>query len=170
MRTAFTLTEMAVALLVGAIVAAGVTLSLTGPQALGRTEDALSAVAQFDRVARQQALRLGRPLQLVFDLDDGSLRCRTGTEPDAPARTCRLDHRCRLGAVRLAGRTLSAGQTALWCSERGLTHTYAVAVDTPRGRRWLLLAGLSGQVVEMSDEQQVARTLSLLAPGRNDPD
>ncbi len=175
MARAFTLIELTVVLLVMSIVAAAVTLSVAGPKRLADADDAVAAAAQLDLLARRYAVRHGRAVQLVFDLDAGRLSWRPaargddGDEPP-PGGACRMPEGYRLGRLVLPGKTIQAGQTAIWCSDRGATPSYAVRVDGFGESRWLLLAGMSGQASEIEDEKEIIETFALLAGGRHDLD
>lgn len=171
MRGGFTLTELMVVLLVMGIVAGAVTLSLAGPKRRAELDDVVGEVVQFDLLARQYAARHGRAVQLVFDMDAGRvLRTEKGAVRERRPAVYVPPEGYRLGELRLAGKRLAGGRAALWCSVRGYTATYAVRVDGPSGRRWVLFAGLTGEASVFEDEKELEQTLSLLSGSRPDAD
>jgi prepilin-type N-terminal cleavage/methylation domain-containing protein len=168
---AFTLIEVMVVLLVVSIAAGAVTLCLAGPKRRAELDDVVGGVVQFDLLARQYALRHGKAVQLVFDLDGGKLLRVPGPKArEAEFPQYALPGGCRLAALVLAERKVTRGRAAIWCSDRGLTPTYAVRIDARVGRRWVVLAGLTGQATEFGDDTEIEQAIALLAGDRADAD
>jgi type II secretion system protein H len=79
---AFTLVELMVAILLAAIMATVVAVSLAGSQRAARAEDVLGRIATFDRLAREHARQFGRPNRLTFDLAQNTIT-RSAVDPNA---------------------------------------------------------------------------------------
>jgi hypothetical protein len=61
-----------------------------------------------------------------------------------------------LAKLYLGSETFYSGQTAIQCSRLGHTATYGLAIEAANGqRRWLLVAGLTGQMVECENEADI---------------
>jgi len=171
MRSAFTLVELMVVLLVMSIVAGALTLSLTSPSKRADMDDVVAGIVQFDLLARQHALRHGQARQLVFDLDAHKIgELSEEDRDDSPARIFALPEGYRLATLTLASGSINSGRTAVWCSDRGYTPTYALRVEGPAGRRWVLFAGLTGEVIQTEDEKEIEQSMALLSAEGADAD
>lgn len=74
----------------------------------------------------------------------------------------------RMAEVRLAERPLRSGRVGVSVSARGLGPTYAVALEGPGAeRRWILVAGLTGQVVEAAGEKEVDDAFAAITARRD---
>ena len=107
---------------------------------------------------------------LVFDLDAGTIACRdrAAGEDEPPIRSCRLPKGVRLGRLVTAAGAVDSGQVGLWCSDRGLSASYAVRLDGTHARPRLLVSGLTGQAIEVENEKAIEEAFALLAPKRHD--
>ena len=171
MRGGFTLIEVMVALLVVSLVAGAAVLSLASPKRRAELDDVVGGVVQFDLLTRQYALRHGRATQLVFDLDAGTIRRLSGPGGRQERGSAHVvQNGFRLGGLTLAEGNIVRGRTAIWCSERGLTPTYALRIEGPAGRRWVLFTGLTGQSTVLDDEKAMQQTMSLLSGKGADAD
>ena len=163
----FTLVELTAVLLVVSVVAGVVTWSLAVPRQQAAMEDAIGRIIQIDGTARQHALRQGQAVQIVFDLGNRRItsgpRGQDGQPQDRPTQSAVLPEGLAIGQVLLANGRVTGGSAAIWCSDRGHTATYALRLDGPGGPRWLLIAGLTGQVWTSNNEEQVTETMAALA-------
>lgn len=159
----FSLVELAMVLLILAIASAAIALSVRPPLARVGLRGCLDGMAAFDRLTRTFAQEHDRPLRLVLDLAAGRLR-RTGEDGrEDLGEALRLPAGHRIREVRLADRAVASGNVALSVSARGLTPSYAALVEGPGERRqWVLVAGLTGQVTETTDEGTVRGALEAL--------
>jgi prepilin-type N-terminal cleavage/methylation domain-containing protein len=162
-RRAFSLVELIVVLLVLAIVAGVVAVSARGPLRKVGIERTVDEVVAFDQLTRQFARQQDRALKLLVDLSAGEFKRTDEEGRDVLGEPLRLAPGYRVARLRLAGQDIASGQVAISCSALGLTPTYAVLLEGPGGRRqWVLVAGLSGQIVGTSDDEQVQDILALL--------
>ena len=163
-RRAFTLVEVAVVILIMGIMAGAVTLRLASPMHRAGLATAVAEIGSFDHLTRTQAREADRPMRLVIDLAEGRL-LRTTEEGDPLGTTFALPSGYRLARLLVADRTIYSGSTSLCCSRLGATPTYAVLVEAPDGqKRWVLVAGLTGQTMESDDEKEVQGILDAARP------
>jgi prepilin-type N-terminal cleavage/methylation domain-containing protein len=159
---AFTLVELMVAILLAAIMATVVAVSLAGSQRAARAEDVLGRIATFDRLAREHVRQFGRPNRLTFDLAQNTIT-RSPADADADAdeshdtaSTLHLPSGVHLARVVTAMANQTAGQASIPCSPDGLRPTYAILLnDTRNAGRWQLTIGPTGQTLEVRDEREV---------------
>lgn len=163
MARAFSLIEMMVVVLILGILAAAVSLSLAAPRRKARWEDLRGRIGEVDAAARQYAVRHGKSVQLVFDLSGQQLLATTGSEIKDVASGCPMPDGFRLAEVRLADARIDRNSCAIFCSDRGYSPTYGLVLEGDVGRKWLIVAGLSGQVSELKDEQTADKVFSALA-------
>jgi len=152
----FSLVEVALVLLILAILAGAVTLGVRGT--LGRVgmRGLVDEIKMFDHLTRTFARQHDRPLRLVADLAAGRLRKTSADGRDEFGEVLKIPAGHRIAEVRLAGRRVTSGTVAVSVSARGLSPTYALRVEGPGGRRqWLLVTGLSGQVTEAENERDL---------------
>lgn len=167
----FTLLEMTAVLMVMALVAAAVTLSLAATQRRAGAADAVEELIRFDLLARHYARHQGRPVRLAVDLRANRLlRAEDGQDGQDKETACPLGASFTLGEVVVAGKHIDQGRTALWVSDRGYSPTYALRLDGPSLRRWILFAGPTGQASVFDDEKEFLQTLDLVWPARRDAD
>jgi len=165
-RRGFTLIEMMAVVIIMALLATAAALSFARPMRVARGRDAVDQVRSLDASARQFARRFGRPIEIVFDLSNGTLARR---ERDEIAFQTSLSHGCRIDEVRASGQSFSLGEASIECAGSGMSRTYAVHLVGPELDQWLVFAGLSGQVTQVNDVSQVEDILPQ-ANSRDDTD
>ena len=171
---AFSLVELIAVLVIVSLVAASVSLRLSGPVRQAALDDLAGRIAAFDRRARVSARRHDRDMQMVFDLSRGEIACAAVGEAERRGVPVTMPRGCRLTAVVVAGGTgtggqkTSVGRAVVRVSRRGLSPTYAACIETQRGERtWLLAAGLTGKVTRFDDDAAVREVFAALG-GRAD--
>ena len=163
-RQAFTLAELTVVLTIIAVVAAAVTLRIQGPLGRARQRDVVESIGAFDHTTRVAAREQDRPLRLVIDAEAGELRRADGDGRLLESGRLRLPDGFRFERLLLRGADADAGFAGVSmvpCSRHGLTPSYALLLDCGGVRRWLLVAGLTGTVVEVADEDEARQTLAV---------
>jgi len=161
---AFSLVELAVVLVILAIMAAAVTLRAHGPMRQCRMEDVVDRVVQYDYLTRSQARQHGRAMHLVVDLNEGQLRRTDVKEERAFGTELTMPRDFRVGRLLVRDGDLSAGSVSIAVGEHGWTPSYAVRLDGPGGRKqWLLFLGLTGQALRVDDERTAQ---DILAAGK----
>jgi prepilin-type N-terminal cleavage/methylation domain-containing protein len=162
---AFTLIEIMAALVIFGLIASFAVVSLAGQARAVRLADQVEQVKAFDRAVRERARRNGTTPALTFDLRAGTVRAGSRDLPPL-----RLGDRFRLAAVMLPGERVEFGDITLPVSADGRSSSYAVHVTDaemgdPAGGRWVLVMGLTGQTIELENEQEVQDIFTtLLSP------
>ena len=151
----FTLIEMMLAVLLLALLAAAAVLNFSGALKSARRADALELVRSFDATCRQAANVSGRNVRLVFDLSSDTLFLRDGADLQNLRSHISLPPGCRIDAVQIAGHLVSAGQAMIDISPHGWSRSYALHLDGAGTDRWLVFAGLSGQMSQVTNETQI---------------
>ena len=149
MRPSFTLIETMLAVLLMALLAAAVSLSVDRPVQAARGRDAVDLIAGFDAAARQAAVQSGRRVRVQFDLSAGTIVRLDGTTPAARAT---LPTGYRVVAVRVGRQVQSTGTVPVDVAAHGWSRSYAVHVVGPAVDAWVAVAGLTGQSTEVADE------------------
>ncbi|NBC11099.1 MAG: hypothetical protein GVY24_05095 [Planctomycetes bacterium] len=166
-----------------AILAGATAWSMTEQVRRGRRSDVVSRLKHADAVARLAARRTG-PCVLRFDLERQTVRRidRVGGEQRAAhgvevPQGFGID---RIVADRAAGSRTSrrglvhhtSGTVDIAYAGNGNSGTYAVRVIVTEQRRsfWLVVAGLTGQVVQIDDDEQFDNLYAMLARGGPDAD
>lgn len=148
-RRAFTLIETMMAVLLLALLAAGVAIGFSKPLQAARADDAVSVLKAFDAAARQAAVGFDRQVRITIDLADGRL---TRLEGGAVAASTQLPSGYRIERTKVGGRIDSVGLVSIDVSPQGRSRTYAVRLLGPGLDRWIIFAGLTGLATEATHE------------------
>ena len=162
-RRAFTLIELlAVIVLLGIISTAAALTFRSSLQAANSTE-AINQARYLDSTARQRAQRFNQPVELIFDVTNGTISRREGSKRNDESFTASLPRGFSIDQINIAGNSIFNGAATINCSSTGLTPSYAVHLIGPNFDQWLLFAGLSGQITFIRDEETIQ---DILAPTR----
>jgi prepilin-type N-terminal cleavage/methylation domain-containing protein len=163
MRSAFTLLELLVVLVIVVLLTSVVAVRMQAPYANARLAEVLKRIEFVDGQARGHAHSFAVPWRLTFDLDRGRIYAqRTGSHDE---RHCELvlPDTLRIRHVVTLADEVGSGTVHINVSPRGVTETYAVCVSTQTGSAsWLLFAGVSGQVSSLEEFTDVQRVLEPL--------
>ncbi len=166
-RSAFSLIELTVVLLILAISAAAVTLRIQRPLGTARMRDLTDAIGHFDRLTRVSAQEQDRPLRIVADLSEGTLRRTDDRGRSLETRPLRVPKGFEIRRALVRGRETERGEVIIPCSRRGLTPSYALLVVGGGRQQWVVVAGLTGELVEVGSEKQVREILAMAGAGRD---
>ena len=161
-RDGFSMVELMAAMLVLGIIAASAAVRIHGPLRKARMRDVADAVARFDRATRLAARRSGRELRIVVDLGGGRLGRGLGDGQEAPSQPLALPGEYRFQGLLIEGQFIGTGRPYVLCSALGLTPSYALLLEGPRQRTWVVVAGLTGQIFEVESEPQARQILSVV--------
>lgn len=176
-RLGFTLVELVAVLILTALLAAAVSVSLKGVRRDVALDDSAARLRAYDGATRDAARLAGRPLVLRFDLsaavvsrlDPESQQARGTALPLRAGASPRDRESVTIDRMMTPDGEAAAGEVDVLCSARGWTPSYAVLLAGPNGRReWVLFAGLTGEARTIRDDRQVRETLALLRPGVGD--
>lgn len=173
----FTLVELAACLVIVGLLMGLAAISLRGLGQAVEREDVVERLALWDRLAREQARRLDRPTQLVFDLDrqmvSRSVMEATGDRMMA-AGTWALPAGHRLDRVHVSGDDEPDGswnRVTIPISSRGHSPSYVIELAPAGGGERgsggrpavVVVAGLSGQIMEAESREQIDALFETLA-------
>lgn len=173
-RHGFTLLELLAVLLLTGLLASVAVASFKATRRIAHMRQAVEELAALDAIARREASSLGRPVQLVFNLDDQVVQAFDMTvEPRRLVDQVTLGGALRIEQLITADQSLSSGQLALFCTSGGAfasenhnasTPSYALRIKEDDGghtsnpqEQWILVAGLTGQVTTPIDENTVTQ-------------
>jgi prepilin-type N-terminal cleavage/methylation domain-containing protein len=159
-RTAFTLIELSIVILLLGVAAAAVTLRMQGPMRRAQAGDAAAALADYDRTTRVAARQQDRPLQLAMKLGEGKAWRKNAAGDDLPMPPLTLGPYARVQCVVIGQQVYRAGDAVLPCSRRGCTPSYAVELAGGEASQWFVVAGLTGQMVQVNDEKEALATIA----------
>jgi type II secretion system protein H len=166
-RRGFTLIEIAVCLVILALLAAVAVVSLHSLRYAAQLEDVVNRIGQLDRHTRDYAALYGRPSQLIIDLDKNRFTANRAAGQTTPG--LRLPGAYELTDLWLPGRKITDGQLAVPYSAQGRTETFALRIAGPGDTyTWLIVAGMTGQVTLQENQDVVEKIMDNLAPTRDD--
>ena len=168
-RRAFTLFELVAVLVVMAILAGTVAVSVRGHVANARLEAFLDRLETFDSRARGEARRGGEAIVLSFDGIEKLVSRSNGRDSSGAARSFAVPDGIEVAQVRTATDQSSGGVLRIGVSPLGQTDTYALQLRASSGReQWLVVLGASGQCLRLDKENEVEEIFSLqLGPAGN---
>jgi len=162
----FTLLEVMLAVLVLALLTGVAAMSFRKPLERARERDLIAQIRSADATARLESRRFSRAVEVVIDPEASEI-ARRGTDGNESFHA--MIPRPYVIKEICIGTRRTSGREVIRYSASGLSRSYAVHVNGPRFDRWLVFAGLSGEVTEIADESQVQQILAPLAQ-RGDAD
>jgi len=166
----FTLVELLVVIaLIGLL--AGLTMTRMGSVThRARLQAEVERLAALDGALRSHAARHAAACRLKLDLDAGEIERVSGGE-DRIARTLALSGAVRLSRFLSATRDTGHGTIHVDYSPQGTSESFALQLQVGDGEsRWLLFAGVTGQITEWEEQRDVERILHTLHSTRVDLD
>ena len=152
MRSAFTLIELIVAVLLLSLLASAAVMSFSQPLRGARLQDTIDQIRSFDATARRAAVASGRECRLEFDLASKTLSRRDGDGLAVLRSRASLAPSFRISDVRIGIHSTSVGEAVVDVSPMGASRTYALHLIGPATDQWVLFAGLSGDMTLVKDE------------------
>jgi prepilin-type N-terminal cleavage/methylation domain-containing protein len=150
MRAAFTLIEIMLVMAILALLAMASALKLGHSLQAAAMRDVCQQIQSLDAHIRHQAIRSGQGLQLTFTLGGRDLVWQ-----DQITHKLVLPAGYTLQRLKTGTTDQTTGSVSIICSSLGYMPTYAVQVKGPTRSRWLASAGLSGQVREIANDQEI---------------
>jgi prepilin-type N-terminal cleavage/methylation domain-containing protein len=163
-RAGFTLLEMIVAVAIMALAAGAAAMTFAKPLRSAAARQAVEQLCANDAATRQLVRTFDRPAEIVFNLEDQIVQRR---QHEQLVFQFSMPRGCAVVEVRMGQQSFSDGQAIIPFLHRGLSQTYAVHIVSPAIDRWMIFAGLSGQVLQADD---VAKVDEIFGATRNDAD
>ena len=136
---------------------------LKQPYRAARLGEAVGRIALIDRQARDHAQRFGRPSRLVYDLDHSIVCVESGNTEHKEYTRVSLPSGVRLERLLMPEAQTDQGRPTIDVSSAGESRSYVVRVSIiGESRRWLFFAGITGQVTEFTDENDIKRLFEML--------
>jgi type II secretory pathway pseudopilin PulG len=156
---------MAVVLIM-AIAAGVVVLRVEGPMNNARMRDVVDQVSAFDSLSRARAVEQDAAVRMTIDSGAGLLKWAAANAKESFSPAVRLPDGYAVREVRVRGNRVEGATADIVFSRLGLSPSYAVLLEGPGGRRqWMLFAGLTGQMVEASDETEITNIFAAAGAG-----
>lgn len=164
-RRGLTLLELLVVIAILGLVTATVATRLgdtLGPAAMGQSA---SQWGFADQQLRLRARKSGKPVALHVEIGTNRLECAFDPHDDSQRTIRSLGRDIRLTTIIFATQEVTYGPAAIRYTDRGTSETFAIELaGRGQARRWLLVAGISGQITEVANEAAARELLDLLLP------
>jgi prepilin-type N-terminal cleavage/methylation domain-containing protein len=167
-RTAFTLIETIVALLILGIMAGAGAWSFRSSLQSASSRDVVDQLRFLDSTSRQRAQRFAQPVEIIFDISESILSRRDDKRRTEDSFRTSLPRGYRIDQINISGRSSLDGEISITCSPNGHTPSYAIHLLGPDFDQWLLFAGLTGQLTIIKDEATVQDILANTGAPRRD--
>jgi type II secretory pathway pseudopilin PulG len=145
---------MMMALLIVGLLASAAVLSFAGPLRAARSRDAIDQLRNADDLARRAATRQGRGAKLEFDLTSGTIARFEANHRQTPDYQISLPQGFRIEEIRLGNESVYADRATVSFSAAGWSNSYALHLIGPKFQKWLVFAGLSGQMTQFDDASE----------------
>jgi prepilin-type N-terminal cleavage/methylation domain-containing protein len=153
----YTILELVIVLAIVALMATSVQVILNGPLRVARMRHTINVLAATDATLRHECRKKAREGSMEFD-------CKTGT------MTVQLENGQGPKFFRISGlnsvRT-AQGERLTWktrVDRWGRSETYAIEIGRSPRNKWVLFAGVTGQMMEEQNETDIEAILDQLTP------
>ncbi|MDH3585266.1 MAG: prepilin-type N-terminal cleavage/methylation domain-containing protein, partial [Phycisphaerae bacterium] len=160
-RRAFTMIELAVVVFLIGLLATGVGWTMAERHRSVLLEDVIHRIAHVDQTARAFAQRFNRPVALRFELGGPQIAWVESGDQGQRVHGYALPSGFSVTVCRTREDRPTSGVFEIPISGSGYGISYAVRVSGRSAHRWVLVAGMTGQSVQVDDESQVERTFEL---------
>lgn len=166
----FTLVELSVVITLVVLFLGVTAYSIRGPYRRAEFTHAIDRVKNFDSQIRQLASRKRWPVELVYDCDRHRITATSLVENRPLNRSFRLPGQVKFERVVTRKGPVSHGDVNIPLTASGQSPTYAIGLSNAAGQQQtLLFFGVTGQVLETKDEEQIKRTFRSLRADGTDP-
>jgi prepilin-type N-terminal cleavage/methylation domain-containing protein len=155
---AFTLIELMVVIALASILASLAAVSLGGTMDRYRLSQAEQMIEAFDAAARRDARRRREPVSAIIQRSRQRLILPARTTND---KQYRLPRHVEIKQIRLRRRLTAGRDLELLFNREGTGPTYAVELVCGKSSRWLVVLGISGQIIALQDRGEVDEILAL---------
>jgi prepilin-type N-terminal cleavage/methylation domain-containing protein len=160
-RAAFTLMELVVVVVIISILATLAVISLGGTMDHYQLSRAAETIEMFDARGRRDARTARAPVQGTIQRYKRCLEIET-PRPQRAKSTVRyqLPRSVEIKTIRLRRRVTVGSNFEIRFNREGSSPTYAVQLQRGETSRWLVVLGLSGQIITLDSEGEVDEFLS----------
>ena len=162
-RAAFTLIELVVVIVIMAVLSTLAVLSLGGTMDRYQLSRASETIEMFDARARRDARKSRQSIQGTIDRNRQRLMIDSPIpgNKDWRSKQYRLPQSVEISQVRFRRSVTVGNRYAIPFNRNGGSPTYAIELQRGKMRRWLVVLGVSGQVLPLDSEGEVDAILSL---------
>ena len=157
-HSAFTLLEVVAVMVMLGLLSTVAVVSLSGTLDRYRLNRAVEMVELFDARARRQAGNQRTPVDASIQLNRNRLLIESPN--DTKDRVFGLPSGVQISSVRLSRNSVAGRQLDLRYSRDGVSPTYAIQLQRGDKSHWLVILGISGQIIHSSSEGEVNEILS----------
>ena len=155
-RAAFTLVEVVAVVVVMAILAGAMIVSLGDRMSRVRMSGLLDRLESLDRQSRTLAWQQKVPMLLAFDRDQHHVERSSLDNRPTNRRRIHLPKGFGIASVRVSTNASLANPIRLTISPQGQSPTYAIEVSSgKKDSEWLVFGGVTGQAVRGYNETEV---------------
>lgn len=160
-----TLLELLVVIAILGLLTATVTAQLGDTLGPATLQQSISQWEFADQQLRARARHTGKPVALHFEIGGGRLECALGPDEDTPRTIRTLGRGVQITKCLSATQEVNSGSKSIGYDERGSSETFAIEFMGRREkRRWMIVAGITGQITEVANEAAAREVLQLLLP------
>jgi prepilin-type N-terminal cleavage/methylation domain-containing protein len=164
-RRGFTLLELLVVIAILGLVTATVTSRIADTLGPAAMKQSISQFDFTDRGLRLRARRIGTPISLHFEIGGNQLECAFASEQGTPRTVRALGHGIRIAKYFTSTQDVTYGPVTIDYDGHGASESFAIEFAGRQGTgQWLLVAGVTGQLSEVSDEASAREVLQMLLP------
>jgi prepilin-type N-terminal cleavage/methylation domain-containing protein len=164
-KSAFTLLELLVVLVIVSLVATSVVLSSTGMWRQASMEATISRLESLDQHMRSYARSRGKSCELEFDTFEDQVRKVYQPEQRLDQPAIFLGRGFQLERVRMPGSSSARRKLNVRFHANGTSLTYALGFKSADNEtQWLLFAGVSGQLTRLNSERDLDAAFNLISP------
>lgn len=164
-RGGFTLLELLVVITILGLVTATVTTRIADTLGPAAMKQSVSQLEFTDQWLRRTARHTGKPATLYIQIAANCLGCAVDDDQGIPRTIRALGHGVQISRFVSATQDVAHGPARVAYDDRGVSESFAIEFRGRRdARQWLIVAGLTGQITEISDEASAREIIQKLLP------
>ncbi len=161
-RQAFTLIELMVVIVILGLLTSLASLSLGGVMDRYQLSRAAETIEACDTRARRSARLSREAFDAVIRRSKRDLIVKAPlASPSQALANYRLPRNVEIDEVKLRRKAVTGRDVTINFSDQGRSESYAVELRRGKMTRWLVVLGISGQVVPVNSEEEADALLSL---------